>query len=198
MVKMNKYLKKNPYMEPDGLQEDKEEKRVSKVIIFDDDKILILKRADGDRDWDLPGGHVEKNETFQQGARRETKEETGLEVSKLTFLKKDKRIKFYTTSYPKTKIILQDEEHTDYKWIKPTQIEDYQTKEILRDAILDVTESKDKKKLKKEQTEPYQRKVRQGHRKMKIRLIGKGGQKNSPPYTKKPPMKRSKSAPPAG
>jgi 8-oxo-dGTP pyrophosphatase MutT (NUDIX family) len=195
---MKKYLKKHPYMEPDGLQEDKEEKRVSKVIIFDDDKILILKRTDGDKDWDLPGGHVEKNETFQQGARRETKEETGLEISKLTFLKKDKRIKFYTTSYPKTKIILQDEEHTDYKWIKPAQIEDYQTKDILKDAILDAIKSRDKKKLKKEHTEPYQRKVRKGHRKMKIRLIGKGGQSNSAPYTKKPSTKRSKSAPPAG
>ena len=172
-------------MEPDGLQEDKEEKRVSKVIIFDGDKILILKRADGDRDWDLPGGHVEKNETFQQGARRETREETNLEISKLKFLKKDKRIKFYTASYSKTKITLQDEEHTDYKWIKPSRIDDYQTKEILRDAILDATEPKDKKKLKKEQTEPYQRKVRQGHRKMKIRLIGKGGQKNTAPYTQK-------------
>ena len=49
-----------------------------------------------------------------------------------------------------------------------------------------------------EHTEPYQRKVRKGHRKMKIRLIGKGGQKNTAPYSKKPPMKRSKSAPPAG
>jgi len=48
-----------------------------------------------------------------------------------------------------------------------------------------------------EHTEPYQRKVRKGHRKMKIRLIGKGGQKNTAPYSKKPPMKRSKSAPPA-
>jgi len=48
-----------------------------------------------------------------------------------------------------------------------------------------------------EHTEPYQRKVRKRHRKMKIRLIGKGGQKNTAPYSKKPPMKRSKSAPPA-
>ena len=49
-----------------------------------------------------------------------------------------------------------------------------------------------------EHTEPYQRKVRKGHRKMKIRLIGKGGQKNTAPYSKKPSTKRSKSAPPAG
>jgi 8-oxo-dGTP pyrophosphatase MutT (NUDIX family) len=183
-------------MEPDGLQEDKEEKRVSKVVIFDKKgKVLILKRADRDKDWDLPGGHVEEGETFEDGARRETKEETSLDIDKLNFLKKEKRIKFYIATCPEKSITLQDEEHTDYKWIKPSEIDEYETKEILRNAIIDAA---DKKKLKKEQTEPYQRKVRQGHRKMKIRLIGKGGQKNSPPYTKKPPMKRSKSAPPAG
>ena len=51
----------------------------------------------------------------------------------------------------------------------------------------------------KEQTEPYQRKVRAKHKKMKIRLIGKGGGKHvGGPFTQKPPKSRSKSAPPAG
>lgn len=44
--------------------------------------------------------------------------------------------------------------------------------------------------------ERYQRKVRRGHTKMKRRLIGYGGNKNSSPYSKKPSMKRAKSAPP--
>jgi len=51
----------------------------------------------------------------------------------------------------------------------------------------------------KEQTEPYQRKVAAKHKKMKIRLIGKGkGKHTAGPYKKKPSNKRSKSAPPAG
>ena len=51
----------------------------------------------------------------------------------------------------------------------------------------------------KEQTEPYQRKVRAKHKKMKIRLIGKGSGKHvAGSYTKKPSYERSKSAPPAG
>jgi hypothetical protein len=50
-----------------------------------------------------------------------------------------------------------------------------------------------------EQTEPYQREVASKHRKMKIRLIGKGGNKYSKgPYNKKPSYERSKSAPPSG
>ena len=51
----------------------------------------------------------------------------------------------------------------------------------------------------KEQTEPYQRKVAAKHKKMKIRLIGKGkGKHTAGSYKKKPSNKRSKSAPPAG
>ena len=50
-----------------------------------------------------------------------------------------------------------------------------------------------------EQTEPYQRKVKAKHKRMKIRLIGKGGGKHvASSYTKKPSYKRSKSAPPSG
>ena len=49
-----------------------------------------------------------------------------------------------------------------------------------------------------EQTEPYQRKMKAKHSRLKKRVIGRGGQANVPPFTKKPSMKRSKSAPPIG
>jgi len=49
-----------------------------------------------------------------------------------------------------------------------------------------------------EQTEPYQRKMKAKHSRLKKRIIGHGGQKAGPPYTKKPSMERSKSAPPMG
>ena len=44
--------------------------------------------------------------------------------------------------------------------------------------------------------ERYQRKVRRGHSRMKRRLIGYGGNKNTSPYTKRASFKRAKSAPP--
>ena len=61
-------------------------------------------------------------------------------------------------------------------------------------VLLDLTEKLIKMK---EQNEPYQRKVRAKHKKMKIRLIGKGGGKHvAGPYTEKPSYERSKLAPP--
>jgi hypothetical protein len=50
-----------------------------------------------------------------------------------------------------------------------------------------------------EQTEPYQRKVKAKHKRMKIRLIGKGkGKHTAGSYKEKPSYDRSKSAPPGG
>ena len=46
-----------------------------------------------------------------------------------------------------------------------------------------------------EQTEPFQKAVKKKHRKMKIRLIGKGGNKYVSTGMKKPSYKRAKSAP---
>ena len=44
--------------------------------------------------------------------------------------------------------------------------------------------------------EKVQKAYKRGHGRKKRRLIGKGKQPNTPPYTKKPSMKRAKSAPP--
>lgn len=49
-----------------------------------------------------------------------------------------------------------------------------------------------------EQNEPFQKKMRAKHSRLKKRVIGHGGQSNTPPFTQKPSMKRSKSAPPIG
>jgi len=46
-----------------------------------------------------------------------------------------------------------------------------------------------------QEIEPFQKRMRAQHPRWKKRLIGMGGQKNTPPYSTKPSYKRSKSAP---
>ncbi|QQE79840.1 NUDIX hydrolase [Alicyclobacillus sp. SO9] len=53
------------------------------VVIEDaDGRILLQHRSDNDT-WGLPGGSMEMGETFEETARREVLEETGLEVKDL-------------------------------------------------------------------------------------------------------------------
>ncbi|MBR3386130.1 NUDIX domain-containing protein [Candidatus Saccharibacteria bacterium] len=62
------------------------------VMLLDDDKVLLGHRATNKKDtggiyetdcWTLPEGKQEYDETFFEGAKREVKEETNLDIDKL-------------------------------------------------------------------------------------------------------------------
>lgn len=54
------------------------------VFVFDEQgRMLLLKRRDNDC-WGPPGGAVEPGEVVEEAAKRETLEETGLEISGLS------------------------------------------------------------------------------------------------------------------
>ena len=58
------------------------------VMIWKDGKVLLGKRIQtrGQNEYWFPGGHLEQNESFEECAIRETKEETGITISKPRFL----------------------------------------------------------------------------------------------------------------
>lgn len=57
------------------------------AIIVRDGKVLMGRRKNshGAGEWSFPGGHLEYGESFEECARREVLEETGLEVSSAEF-----------------------------------------------------------------------------------------------------------------
>ncbi|MER6254985.1 NUDIX hydrolase [Streptomyces sp. NPDC001584] len=57
--------------------------RVSAAIVVHEDRVLLVRRrvAEGNLSWQFPAGKVEPGEAWEDAAVRETKEETGLDVS---------------------------------------------------------------------------------------------------------------------
>ncbi len=57
------------------------------VFVVRDGRFLMGRRcnAHGDGTWSLPGGHLEFGESFEETARREVKEETGLSIGEIQF-----------------------------------------------------------------------------------------------------------------
>lgn len=54
-------------------------------VVWRDDRVLLIRRGQPPRvdEWSLPGGRQELGETVAEAARREVREETGLEVEVL-------------------------------------------------------------------------------------------------------------------
>ena len=162
--------------------------KVSKVVIYDKNgQILLLQRSDGRNDWDLPGGHLKKGENHEEGARRETKEETDLAISSPKHVKTHEHIEFFKCPCPKGDVKLDPNEHIDFKWVNPKDINQFNMRKSIKSAILDAI---------KLFTEDFQQDVKKGYSKMKFKLLGKGPNKyNVGGEMKKPSYKRSKSAP---
>ena len=60
-----------------------------RVIIYrDDGDVLMAKSRFSRQEWALPGGGVNRNESYEQAAAREVLEEVGLKIDNLRYLGK--------------------------------------------------------------------------------------------------------------
>ncbi|MER7467913.1 NUDIX hydrolase [Streptomyces sp. NPDC097981] len=62
--------------------------RVAAAVVVHEGRVLLVRRriAEGSLSWQFPAGKVEAGEPWEEAAVRETKEETGLDVSVVAVL----------------------------------------------------------------------------------------------------------------
>ncbi len=97
--------------------------------------LLLQKSADGFnednvRKWECAGGLIDKGETSEQAAIRETREETGLEgrvIKQLpTLIMKDGKTKstcdVYLIETSSMDVHLDPKEHLDHRWLKAEEV----------------------------------------------------------------------------
>ena len=123
-MKFKLKIEKSSY--PLGEEDDAEE--VAKVIIISPDKeVLLLKRAEHmiwePNKWDLPGGHRKKDEELDEAARREVKEEVGIDIENLNKVDEFGKITIYTTNKEKQNDYELDDENQEAKWTTLEELE---------------------------------------------------------------------------
>jgi 8-oxo-dGTP diphosphatase len=102
-------------------------------VIEDRGKILVLKRAPSmtykPGAWDLPGGHLAANETFEECLAREVVEETGLAIEINRMLGANKAHGPYVQlvfacrlADARRAVTLRPHEHSDWRWITLSEI----------------------------------------------------------------------------
>lgn len=119
-------------------------------IIIENEKVLIIQQTKGH--WGFPKGHVEENETEQETAIREVKEETGLDVEiigsqkyKEQYITDKGRLKevvYFVAKKIGGKIKLQEQEVKDIEWLnykEATEKITYDnTKELFKKFLEDI------------------------------------------------------------
>ncbi|MBA4492862.1 NUDIX domain-containing protein [Paenactinomyces guangxiensis] len=112
-------------------------KIAAKAIIFDQDRVLILRKSAEERNakdshgWDFPGGGLEPSEPIMEALAREVMEETGLQVKVVApayiydEIQEEKHliiIKF-ACDQPVGELILSSE-HESYHWVRLDQLQE--------------------------------------------------------------------------
>jgi len=102
------------------------------VIQNQEKNVLILKHNTGK--WLLPGGKIQKNESWIEALKREIKEETGItefEIKKILDIDSwtENETGYYVVTFIATilkadKITLSDE-HIEYAWVKLSDLDNY-------------------------------------------------------------------------
>ena len=105
--------------------------RAIKAIIRKGDLILLIKKSDKvdiyPGSWDLPGGRLDPEESWNQGLAREVREETGLEVKFIREIREWENKKWDTIGktvlceYVTGEVQL-SWEHTKYRWMVPDDV----------------------------------------------------------------------------
>jgi 8-oxo-dGTP pyrophosphatase MutT (NUDIX family) len=90
--------------------------KISKILIIDKGKVLLLKSKKLQK-FHLPGGHIHKNESFSQGLKREVLEETGLYVSWCKIIFSKFNFKLYRGGVYPGSVKISDE-HDGFVWAK--------------------------------------------------------------------------------
>jgi 8-oxo-dGTP pyrophosphatase MutT (NUDIX family) len=123
-------------------------------LINNAEKILILKRSNlvktYKRLWGTVAGYVEEGEEPYKTAIREIREETGLMEKEVRFIRKGETIQFtdvdenvtynwvvhpFLFSVEKNAKIKISWEHTNYKWIPPSEISKYKVVPHLTEIV---------------------------------------------------------------
>lgn len=124
---------------------DKKKRGAIAVIVNEERKVLIVKRAPFKNSWmpdkhALVGGGIEKGEEPIDAVRREIWEESGLKidhfVDSFNIVTPPNTVDYvFIAKAPENQEVKLNEEHTEYNWLSLEEIEKYDTVPMLKECI---------------------------------------------------------------
>lgn len=120
---------------------------VGALIRNDRDELFLMKSYKWKNRFCIPGGHIEMGETAREAVIREVKEETSLDITDVEFLcvqesvysdlffEKRHFIFLDFTCRAVSKEVILNEEASEYAWVRPADLQNYDIEPFTRKAI---------------------------------------------------------------
>ncbi|MCY8402546.1 NUDIX hydrolase [Bacillus sonorensis] len=120
---------------------------VASVSIFSDDKVLIIRenKPASVNKWNFPGGRIEYGEDILYSARREVKEETGLDVNLIAttgiynFISSTNNqviLFHFIGEVTGGSLNLEEDEISDSKWIKANDLVTFENEDLREPNVI--------------------------------------------------------------
>lgn len=119
------------------------------AVIVNDGKILItqrsFERSHAPGEWEILTGRVDQGESFEQAAKREVKEEVGLDVDVLQpfntfhFFRGPEKVEYlgitFLCKYLGGEVVLDKNEQINFKWATPSEALELIKDESIRTTV---------------------------------------------------------------
>ena len=124
------------------------ETRGAKCLVLCDGKFLLTRLSYAHKRWTLPGGGVERNESFEEGALRELQEETGISLPAMDFFGeyksrlhyKHNTVQCFSATVTNPQLVIDPLEITQAGWFSKNQLPSDRQPTV--DTIIAMYESK--------------------------------------------------------
>lgn len=112
------------------------------ALVIKNGKMLFLKRTKDSKiepeKWGLPGGHLEKFLSPEKNVLKEVKEESGLDIIECKLInvrdiQNNMKIYYYMCTPAEGEVIINNDEHFQYKWMSIKEIQDISDSEFIFD-----------------------------------------------------------------
>lgn len=112
------------------------------ALVIKNGKMLFLKRTKDSKiepeKWGLPGGHLEKFLSPERNVLKEVKEESGLDIIECKLInvrdiQNNMKIYYYMCTPAEGEVIINNDEHFQYKWMSIKEIQDTSDSEFMFD-----------------------------------------------------------------
>lgn len=121
----------------EGVEEKKLMNRNALLVIFNDEmKVLLLQRSDYPDQWmpskwSMVGGKIENGEEPLEAAKREAKEETGLDLDNIVEIfviqRSEDNVEHLFIAKTSNNEVSLNKENQDYAWVDVNQVKEYDT-----------------------------------------------------------------------